>query len=514
MNIGNDYYLAIRGRTGPLLAALLVLGSVLGNAMAAELAPMKLYYNHDRKDNFTAVNDVELRNAELGGYRLARTQGYLLTEPRPGTAPVYLYWHGGRRDNFSVVTPSGLQSVRHDGYRNAGIQGYVYTTRQPGTVRMKLWWNGSRADNFSTVTADGEWAARAGGYRYVRTQGWVYPPDHPRNCLKRAQDHMSLQMPQAAYNNAVAINWDIPTRWGCEDLEVYYAQGYTSYLPNRDRVNPVDSRAILPGATIKIQLMGRFHGHWRSLAYRYLLRANVVSYAQAEDRWGSRDATEEYARIIFDNVGDYNLGPMLGWRVDIHVIPASQKITDLPRYEDLKGKPTDRDGGNRNYDDIRGAGGERDYDNKVIYMAVGEEMVQSTPGYPITYSEGYVLIHEAAHTVMGQHNQDEPKDWFMLRDHQGERLLELYDAKLDDPNFDWLGDEAYTKSSVEEYFAESVAAYFGFPLGGNYQNEYRPEVLESRDPQMYQLVDDIFRCDTAFAVGNPPTRNDPVCLRP
>ena len=516
MNIGNGNFPAIPGGSGPLLAALLALGGGLGNAVAQELVPMELYYSSSRGDNFTATSAEEARNAENAGYYRARTQGYLLRRSRPGAVPMYLYWHGGRGDNFSAVTTSGRLAAQSAGYRYAGIQGYVYNSKQPGTVPMKLWWNGSRADNFSTVTSAGEQAARNAGYRYVRTQGYVYPTSHPQNCLNHSKSLAEFGDPGTVFDDSATLNWNIPVRQGCEDLELVLSSNPSKLFDRwRPRVAPVGSQAVLPADTTTYHLRGYILGRSATIAQRTLLRVDMVTYPEAEDRFGSRDRAEAFLRMILDNVNEYNRRNLLDLTVEFHIIPASLNLTDLPRFEHLAGDPTDRDGDNRTIDNIRGAGGVRHAEEPIIYMAVAEEHIQATASKPVAEEIGFVLFHETGHTVMGQHGDANPRDWFMLHGWQGRDLLDLYDARKADPNFDWPGDEGYVSSSVEEYFAESVAAYFGYAWDpNNNSGEHTPQQLKTNDPAMYDLLDLVFGCDQAIRDGNPPTPADPVCERP
>lgn len=160
------------------LILLLVLGIFLPTAHSARTQPagsvaLELYFSDVRKDNFTTSTAQGAQDARSSGYRLVRTEGYVLTSPQPGTAPLKLFWSPTRGDNFTTATAEGERDALGAGYVFVRVEGYIYTSQVTGTNPLKLFWSDVRTDNFTTATADGERDALVAGYRFVRDEGYV-----------------------------------------------------------------------------------------------------------------------------------------------------------------------------------------------------------------------------------------------------------------------------------------------------------------------------------------------------
>ncbi len=490
------------------LSLAVLLFGLMNSSAHAEL--MQLYYSSARGDNFTAVSSSGRLAAKNAGYTRARNQGYLLNQNIPGSVPVQLWYHSGRGDHFSAVSTQGKTDARNAGYRFVRTQGYVYANWRPGTTAMKLWWGGARGDNFSTVTAAGENAARGAGYRYVRTQGYVYTSDHANTCINHAKQHYTIEYPGTVFNDHERLSWVLPKAKDCDDVRFYLAVN-NSY--DRELIPATGSQYIFPSKTAEYRFFVGYPGiKVVPLSSETVVRANIVTYPEAEDPIESRGMAEGYARMMLDNLSEFQRSRYQHWRIDIHLIPASLNLTDLAPYKSLGDKQTEREGdGNRKFKDLRGAGGVRDPISKTIYMAVGEEELVYLPESPADFPPGYLMFHEMGHTIMGQfitgENGTVRFDHFALTFRQLKRLMSLYNERLNDPNLPWLGNDSgiYTKESPEEYFAESVAAYFEFSISYA-NNDYTPEWLQANDPEMYDLLDELFACD-----GKYPSPSDPVC---
>jgi Domain of unknown function (DUF4157) len=230
--------------------------------------------------------------------------------------------------------------------------------------------------------------------------------------------------------------------------------------------------------------------------------------------------------------------------LEMHIIPEDTKLTELPEFKQLKGKPTPD--GTRLYDDIRGAGGVRT--GSVVRFSVGEENLTGTHhhgleiglaigggailgaagaaigvaaamgkpdqgqskregiggvvggllgaglgaflGYELGaqtkdkyggYRQNFTAGHETSHTV----------EQFAFTPAQHAELQKLYDARKA-ANGPWLAPASYTSSNVQEYFAQCAAAYFREPYQDDYKDSYTPEWVEKNDPGMYALLKEVF----------------------
>jgi len=137
------------------------------------IVPFDLYYSVDRGDNFTTATAIGGSHALAAGYFLARTEGYVYSEPVTGTVPLRLYWDPVRADNFTAATAEAERDAFAAGYAYARVEGYLYPNETPGTKPLKLYYGDERGEYFVTATPEGESSALAAGYRFVRIEGYV-----------------------------------------------------------------------------------------------------------------------------------------------------------------------------------------------------------------------------------------------------------------------------------------------------------------------------------------------------
>lgn len=136
---------------------------------AQSLAPLKLYWNADRGDNFTTATSIGEQSAIDAQYGFARVEGQVYTAPIPGTIALQLYWNAQRGDNCTAASAPAA------GYGFVRVEGYMFRSRRPGTVPLKLFYSPARGDYFTTATNSGERSALEAGYRFISVEGYVLP---------------------------------------------------------------------------------------------------------------------------------------------------------------------------------------------------------------------------------------------------------------------------------------------------------------------------------------------------
>jgi hypothetical protein len=200
---------------------------------------------------------------------------------------------------------------------------------------------------------------------------------------------------------------------------------------------------------------------------------------------GARPAAVNEAKRVIKALVRYPLLARAAKRnkVEIVIIPKNRKLTDLPEFKYLKGKKT-FDG--RSWDDTRGLGGTRLPNGRYV-IAASEENLANLPGDK--YSGNFkVALHELAHTV-----QDRliPK---RIRSAIAQAYREQRKAGGEFSS-------RYARSTVHEYFATGVDAYFDSRESGN---EKRGSAwMKQADPRLYRLMERLFGPPPAAA----PTSN-------
>jgi hypothetical protein len=204
-------------------------------------------------------------------------------------------------------------------------------------------------------------------------------------------------------------------------------------------------------------------------------------------------AAETQMREVLGALKAPNLERLKGKTIELHIIPASKKLTDLPEYANLKGVKTwDR---TRVYDDIRGAGAEKV--GSVIRYAVAEEQLVSVRGHAMGYPPGFVGTHESGHVVQQ----------FGLTKRQSDDLTAAYNARVR-AGGPWLAPAWYTRGTVSEYFAQGTAAYLSRPYSTSDEDKktYTKDWLRKNDPALFKLLDEIY--------GAAPAPHLPPSFRP
>jgi Domain of unknown function (DUF4157) len=217
----------------------------------------------------------------------------------------------------------------------------------------------------------------------------------------------------------------------------------------------------------------------------------VVAHGASE---AAVKAAEAQMREVLTALKAANLTQLKGETIELHIVPANKKLTDLPEYAKLRGQPTwDK---KRVYDDIRGAGGEKV--GPVIRYAVAEEQLVNVPNRPMGYAPGFIAAHESGHVVQQ----------FALTKRQNDDLAAAYNARVK-AGGPWLAPKAYTSGNVKEYFAQGTAAYLGHPYSpsGEDKKMYTKAWLQKNDPALFKLLDEIYGATPAPRV--PPSHLPP-----
>jgi hypothetical protein len=204
-------------------------------------------------------------------------------------------------------------------------------------------------------------------------------------------------------------------------------------------------------------------------------------------------AAEAQLREVLGTLKAANLAQVKGETIELHIIPANKKLTELPEYANLKGVRTwDK---KRVYDEIRGAGAEKI--GSVIRYAIAEEQLVKVPGHAMGYAPGFVGTHESGHVVQQ----------FALTKGQSDDLTAAYNARVK-AGGPWLGPAWYTRGNVSEYFAQGTAAYLGHPYSTSDKDKktYTKDWLRKNDPALFKLLDEIY--------GAGPAPHLPPSFRP
>jgi alpha-glucosidase len=174
----------------------------------------------------------------------------------------------------------------------------------------------------------------------------------------------------------------------------------------------------------------------------------------------------------------YLIGRMLAGRDDIleALIKSNCRFTVMAPDEMTTDVPEQRNMTPKDYWDrrARGLGGR--------ITSCGEENLLNLRGD--RYRNENILIHEFSHCIhqRGLRSVDPTFD---------RRLRETYRKAIDQG----LWAETYAAENPSEYWAEAVQVYFDCqaPKGGVHNDIDRREKLEKYDPELFKLIDEVFR---------------------
>lgn len=209
----------------------------------------------------------------------------------------------------------------------------------------------------------------------------------------------------------------------------------------------------------------------------------------------SATAARAVGAKLVDSLGEASRRELLGKSVEIHLIPTTAKLTDLPPWQRLRneltcrttidGKPNPSCVHPRPWSQVRGIGGELIAGSSArIALAVGEEEVRTVPNHPNTHALGHILAHELGHTVLD----------FAAESRRVADVEAAWATAVATPGHDFLGDDVYTASNADEYFAEGAAAFFDYEYGFSQasRNEYTRSWLAVNEPALHQALTRIY----------------------
>ncbi len=222
----------------------------------------------------------------------------------------------------------------------------------------------------------------------------------------------------------------------------------------------------------------------------------VVAHGASEA--AIKEAQKQLAEI-FENLQTENIAAFKGMTIELHIIPASKKLTDLPEFASLKGVKTWEKG--RTYDDLRGVGATKV--GTTIRYAIAEEQLISVKDKPSGYAQGFVGGHESGHVV----------EQFGLTKDQKSQLTAAYKARLKAKG-PWLSPAAYTSGNEGEYFAQGVSAFFEHPYSASQEEKksYTKGWLEKNDPALFALLSSVFK--SAAKAPGPGSGKLPKSFKP
>ncbi len=197
-----------------------------------------------------------------------------------------------------------------------------------------------------------------------------------------------------------------------------------------------------------------------------LAAIEVRSHGATDGIW----LAQTTARIMLGALSDDHLARVMTTSTVVDIIPRDRKLTEIPGLRRLGGQTT-HDG--RTWETVRGV--HAHWRGGVRHVAVG---VEALDGVNTGYLPLFVMVHELAHALY----------WTALRVDQRATVEAQYAANRRTGTFV----DAYAGSTVAEYFAQCVSAYFGVPVGRREITPFTPAWLQSNDPVMFNLLSTTF----------------------
>jgi hypothetical protein len=247
-----------------------------------------------------------------------------------------------------------------------------------------------------------------------------------------------------------------------------------------------------PPATTEYKLVATAGSTSKVLASGTALAGKILDYVYSNGQWVQVPGTgsdASAAAIIAAKISGALAEPskknLLGKVVEVHIIPPTAKLTDLAPWKGKDGTGTcDNKPGcveDRDLSALRGIGGTVIPGTNRIAMAAASEELAFTPGKPSTHSLGHIMAHEFSHIWLQQ--------GFVSDAFRNSVATVLANRG---PSADYLGYDAYTRSSVDEYWAEGSSALFGYSYATQFDHEYKESWLAANDPALLAKLNAVY----------------------
>ncbi len=324
--------------------------------------------------------------------------------------------------------------------------------------------------------------------------GWAQPAtaqfkpiDHTAVCLFQT-NLTTFTTTGGPFEGGTKITWKTTSPANCSTLVV--AMNGTTVARN-------GSAVVDPEATTKYEFRAKMGTSSTHLGSTVALGADVVGY-----QWGygiTKKMNPNTAEAIKAKQVSGHLTRALstqaklqlaGRILEVHIIPADMLLTDLAEWRHLRGTKTCEkklgDGtpnpacaSPRDWDAIRGAGGMLVPGTNRIVMAVGQESLIYGTGRTTRFALGHVLAHELGHVALE-----------FAAPHEMINVKNVLESNKS--THDYMGDDAYTRSTPHEYFAEGTAGLFGYERGSGDNVEFTRQWLTVNEPNLIKILLRIF----------------------
>jgi len=221
---------------------------------------------------------------------------------------------------------------------------------------------------------------------------------------------------------------------------------------------------------------------------RQVAKSKITVDIRAHGAKTGASQAKAYVEETFMSSSLENLEAMAGKTIEFHIIPVGTKLTELDEFKELAGTNT-FDG--RLWDDVRGiwmgAG------DKTIKFAVGaEDLGDGGSGY----GPGFVAAHEGGHGLQfhGLTSTQKTAITKAYKDKVAAHPVTQATPATDPAQAHWLQPEWYSAANENEYFASSVAAWFGHPYSESEEakKRYKRDWLQKNDKAMYDILKGIY----------------------
>lgn len=247
-----------------------------------------------------------------------------------------------------------------------------------------------------------------------------------------------------------------------------------------------------PPATTEYKLVATAGSTSKVLASGTALAGKVLDYVYSDGQWvqvpgtgSDASAAATIAAKISSALAEPSKKNLLGKVLEVHIIPPSAKLTELAPWKYLEGTETcnNKPGcvADRDWSVVRGIGGTEIAGTNRVAMAAASEELVPTPGAPSTHKLGHIMAHEFSHVFL---QQGFVSDWFRK---SVATVLAQRGASAD-----YVGYDAYTRSSVDEYWAEGSAALFGYSYDAMFDDEYKESWLAANDPALLAKLNAVY----------------------